>query len=159
MASFARSPKFLLRLIHFPPRLAYALGLGPLMGRFVLLLTTTGRKSGRPRVTPLQYEAVDGFIYLAAARGQKSDWVRNILADPRVLVRVKARRFQGQAEVIGDVARIADFLELRLQRHPKMIGAMLKAEGVPIPPSRVDLETYARGLTVVVIREDGQPAQ
>ena len=31
----------------------YALGLGRLIGRLILLLTTTGRKSGLPRVTPL----------------------------------------------------------------------------------------------------------
>jgi len=34
----------------------YAVGLGPVVGRLVLLLTTTGRKTGLPRVTPLQYE-------------------------------------------------------------------------------------------------------
>jgi len=36
-------------------RALYALGLGRLIGRLILLLTTTGRKSGLPRVTPLQY--------------------------------------------------------------------------------------------------------
>ena len=40
------------------------------LSRPVLLLTTTGRRSGMPRVTPLQYEEIDGTIYLAAARGQ-----------------------------------------------------------------------------------------
>ena len=56
MSGFKKTPRFLLRLLHLPPRLAYAIGLGPLLGRFVLLMTTTGRKSGRRRVTPLQYE-------------------------------------------------------------------------------------------------------
>lgn len=44
------------RLAKWPPQILCALGLGPLIGRLILLLTTTGRKSGRPRVTPLQYE-------------------------------------------------------------------------------------------------------
>jgi len=43
----------------------YRAGLGPVIGRVVLLLTTTGRRSGLPRVTPLQYEQIDGAIYVA----------------------------------------------------------------------------------------------
>ena len=39
-------------------RVLYAIGLGPLIGRIILLLTTTGRKSGKKRVTPLQYEKI-----------------------------------------------------------------------------------------------------
>ena len=104
MSGFANTPKFLLRLIHWPPRIAYAVGLGPLIGRFVMLLTTTGRKSGKPRVVPLQYEEIDGKIFLGSSRGEKGDWVRNIRANPKVEVRVKARRFAGTAEVICSTA-------------------------------------------------------
>lgn len=154
MSGFADIPKPLLRLTHYPPRVLYALGLGPLIGRLVLLLVTTGRRSGLPRVTPLQYEDIDGAITLGAARGMKADWVRNILADPAVTVQIGARRFSGFAEIVSDVARMADFLELRLERHPKMVGTMLRSEGLPFPPGRAQLEAYAAGLTVVVIHEE-----
>lgn len=153
MAGFETTPKFLLRLMHLPPRVAYALGLGPLIGRLVLLLTTTGRKSGKPRVTPLQYEEIDGRLYLGAALGQRADWVRNICANPAVDVRVKGRRLHGTASIINDCEQIADFLEVRLQRRPRMVGAILRGNGLALPPSRADLEQYARGLTLVVIRE------
>jgi len=89
--------RLLYRLSHLGPRLAYALGLGPLIGSLVLLLTTTGRKSGLPRQTPLQYEQIDGLIYVASGRGKKADWVCNITADPAVEVRLKKRRFRGLA--------------------------------------------------------------
>jgi deazaflavin-dependent oxidoreductase (nitroreductase family) len=151
MASFQNLPKPVLRLIKLPPQIVYALGLGPVMGRLVLLLTTTGRKTGLKRVTPLQYEEVGEKIYLGASRGLKSDWVRNILANPRVEVRVKARRFTGLAEVVTDLSRVADFLELRLQHRPRMIGAMLKGEGLPNPPRRADLESYAKNIALVTI--------
>jgi len=151
MSGFASAPKFLLRLIHWPPQIAYALGLGPLIGRLVLLLTTTGRKSGKPRVVPLQYEEIDGRICLGSSRGIKADWVCNILADPHVEVRVKARRFKGTAEVVTDAARIADFLEVRLRRHPRMIGAILKMEGVSGAPGLADLEKYAAQSAIAVI--------
>ncbi len=130
----------------------YDIGLGPLVGRLVLLLTTTGRKTGLPRVTPLQYEEIDGAIYVGSSRGQKADWFRNILANPHVKVRVKSRRFRGVAETVTDPLRIADFLELRLRRHPKMIGTILKREGLPTQPDRTELEAYAAKLAMVVIR-------
>lgn len=154
MAGFDTTPKFLLRLMHLPPRAAYALGLGPLIGRLVLLLATTGRKSGKLRVTPLQYEEIDGRIYLGAALGQRADWVRNIRANPAVEVQVKGRRFHGTASTIDDCEQIADFLEVRLQRHPRMVGAILRGNGLAQPPTRASLEQYARGLTLVVIREE-----
>jgi deazaflavin-dependent oxidoreductase (nitroreductase family) len=159
MAGFQSLPKPILRLIKLPPQIVYALGLGPVMGRLVLLLTTTGRKTGKPRVTPLQYEEVGDVIYLGASRGLQSDWVRNILANSQVEVRVKSRRFKGLAEVTMDPAQIADFLELRLHHRPKMIAAMLKAEGLPNPPERAQLETYARKIALVTIHPEGGHAK
>lgn len=151
MAGFERTPRFLLRLIQTPPRLAYALGLGRLIGRVVLLLTTTGRKTGKRRVTPLQYEQVDGMIYVAAARGAKTDWYRNLLANPQVELRLGARCLTGTAEPITQPGQVADFLELRLQRHPRMVGAILRLEGLPAHPSRGQLEAYAASRVVVAI--------
>lgn len=130
----------------------YALGLGPIVGRLVLLLTTTGRKSGLPRVTALQYEEVDGDIYLGSSRGASADWVKNAAADPRVSVRVKDRRFEGIAEVVTDPERCADFMELRLLRHPRMIGMIMKSDGLPEKPSRSDLLQYAQKIVLVIVR-------
>jgi deazaflavin-dependent oxidoreductase (nitroreductase family) len=133
-------------------RLLYAIGLGPVIGKIILLLTTTGRKSGKKRITPLQYEEIEGKIHLGSARGTKSDWYRNIEADSRVEVRVKNRRFHGVAETVTDPVRIADFLETRLQRHPRMIGLLMeKAHGLPRRPSRQQLEELAASEAMVVI--------
>ena len=142
----------LLRLIKRPPQILYSVGLGPLYGRLVLLLTTTGRRSGLPRVTPLQYEEIEDAIYVASARGRQADWFRNIEADPRVEVRVRSRRFVGLAEPVTDRSRVADFLELRLRRHPRMVGAIMRREGLPPDPVRADLEEYASRRALVIIR-------
>jgi len=133
-------------------RFLYAVGLGPVIGRVVLLLTTTGRKSGQPRITPLQYEQIDGAYYLGAARGLQADWVRNLQANPRVELRVGAKRISGLAEVVTDPKRMADFLEVRLQRHPLMIGLIMqKAHGLPKHPSREQLEKLAANEAVVIV--------
>ena len=151
MSGFKQLPKAFLKVIHYPPRIVYALGLGPVLGRFVLLLTTTGRSSGKQRVTPLQYEEIDGRIYLGSAFGKQSDWVKNILVNPVVDIQLKSRKFKGNAIVIDDPALIIDFLLLRYERHLKMVGRILKSEGIPIPPSPNDLKDYAKGMALVVI--------
>ena len=135
------------------PQIAFAHGKGP---DFVLLLTTIGRKSGLPRVTPLQYEEVDGLFYVAAARGQRADWFRNIQANPVVEVRLKNRQFRGMGQPITDPARIADFLQVRFQRHPYMLGAMFLAQGWSPRPNRAHLEQYAANRAMVIIRPDEQ---
>lgn len=133
-------------------RVLYAVGLGPVIGGFILLLTTTGRKSGKLRVTPLQYEKIGADYYLGAARGLNADWVRNLQADPQVELRVGARRVRGWAEVVTDPRRFADFLEVRLQRHPRMIGLIMeKAHGLPRRPSREQLEALAGSEAVVIV--------
>jgi deazaflavin-dependent oxidoreductase (nitroreductase family) len=117
----------------------------------VLLLTTIGRRSGQPRVTPLQYEEDQGVIYVAAARGHHADWFRNIQADPHVKVQIADRALEGLAEPIVDPARIADFLLLRLKRHPIMMRIMLAMEG-QWRCQRVGLERFATHKALVAIR-------
>ena len=133
-------------------RVLYAIGLGPLVGRIILLLTTTGRRSGKKRVTPLQYEMIGSDYYVGAARGMQADWVRNIQSDPHVEVRVGGKSFCAHAEVVNDPCRFADFVETRLTRHPRMIGLIMeKAHGLPRRPSRAQLEELGAAEVFVIL--------
>ena len=133
----------------------YKHGMGPT--RAVLLLTTTGRKSGLPRLTPLQFEEVDGDIYIASARGQEADWFRNILANPQVHVQVRALEFAAVAEPVTDPARLADFIELRLRRHPVMIRLIMHLfDGLPLRFTRADLEAMAAEKALVILHPSEQ---
>ena len=129
-------------------------GIGP--RGTVLLLTTTGRKSGLPRLTPLQYELVDGVYYVASARGPQADWFRNLQAKAQVEIEVDGQRLRGLAEAITDAVRIADFLQLRLKRHPTTIGMLMRLEGLPLKYSRQDLEKFAANKALAAIRPEGQ---
>ena len=142
------------KLLKIPGRLPYALGIGRLSSRLILLLTTIGRRSGKDRTTPLQYEEVEGRFYVASARGPGADWLLNIQANPGVIVRIGNRVIQGQAEIIRDPERIADFLQLRLERRPRMVGAILRADGLPSRPTRKELEQYGAGKPLAVIHPD-----
>lgn len=144
-------PRFLWKLMRIPPRVVYALGLGRLIGRFVLLLTTTGRVTGYKRVTPLQFQEINGLIHIGSARGTKADWYRNIDVNPRVEVRVRDKRFTGHGETVTDVERIADFLEHSMRGRPRFIAALMRVMGLSSNPTREQLETYATKRAMVVI--------
>jgi deazaflavin-dependent oxidoreductase (nitroreductase family) len=81
---------------------------GRIGGRPVLLITTTGRRSGRPQRTPVQYQSLDGELFLVAAGGgapQAPAWWRNIEADPRVTVQIGDERRSAEAETLSDAER------------------------------------------------------
>ncbi|MFG2013744.1 nitroreductase/quinone reductase family protein [Actinomadura geliboluensis] len=73
---------------------------GPFEGADLLLLTSTGRKTGEPRTTPLGYMADgDRLLVFASNAGQPHDpaWYHNVRADPRVTVEVGTETFEGVA--------------------------------------------------------------
>lgn len=65
-----------------------------------LYLTTTGRRSGRPRRIEIWFTRHEGHHYLVAEHGLKAQWVQNLLANRTVRVRVGAARFRGSARVV-----------------------------------------------------------
>lgn len=129
----------------------YDLGLGWIVGRLILLLRHTGRRSGRRYATPLQYELIDGAYYLGAARGPQADWFRNVQADPKVEVSVGRLTFKAQAEPVTDPQRVADFLAYRLERHPLMIGLMMKMHKLPMKPGRDQLLELGSATALVIL--------
>jgi len=69
----------------------------PLSG-WQLLLTTTGRRSGLRRPTPLGYLVADGAAWVMAGYGPSTLWYRNLVANPGVEVLLPARPpFAGHA--------------------------------------------------------------
>ena len=82
----------------------YVAGLGRLLGGWVLLLTTQGRRSGRRRATPLGYvpDASGGVLYLFRAAPGGADWLANLQANALVAVQVGRARRSVRAEVLRD---------------------------------------------------------
>ncbi|MFD3484262.1 nitroreductase family deazaflavin-dependent oxidoreductase [Streptomyces sp. NPDC058665] len=69
-------------------------------GTTTLILTTTGRKSGEQRSTPLIYRDHGDDVMVVASHGGADldpQWYRNIQADPEVRVQVKGDRFIARA--------------------------------------------------------------
>ncbi len=112
---------------------------GPFEGSPVLLLHTTGAKSGRERVNPMMYLDLDGQRYVFASKAgadTNPDWYHNLVAHPTVSVEVgtetykavatpvtgddrdrifseQARRYAGFAEYAEKTTRVIPVVELR----------------------------------------------
>ncbi len=69
-------------------------------GTTVLILTTTGRRSGEPRSTPLIYGKHGGDHVVVASKGGAEEhpaWYMNLSEDPEVTVQVRGDRFKARA--------------------------------------------------------------
>lgn len=99
-------PQGLLRLLFKTPILLYRLGLGVLVGRLFMVLTTIGRKSGLPRRTAIEFHEFEGKPTVMSGWGTKTDWYRNLQAYPLATVQtwrgarsVRARRITSEEEL------------------------------------------------------------
>ncbi|MEU6522718.1 nitroreductase/quinone reductase family protein [Streptomyces sp. NPDC046924] len=109
----------------------------PLMRRSPLqtLLETTGRVSGLPRRTPVGGRRVGDSFWLVSEFGERSQYVRNIRADPRVRVRIRGRWHTGTAHPLPEDDPVA-----RLRALPRMNSAAVRAVGSGLLTVRVDLD-------------------
>ncbi|WP_370329511.1 nitroreductase/quinone reductase family protein [Mycolicibacterium hippocampi] len=106
------------------------------MGRmpFQTLLETTGRKSGEPRRTPLGGRRVGDEFWFVSEFGEKSQYVRNIKANPNVRVRLKGRWHHGTAHLLPD-----DDARARLRSLPQVNSMGVRTFGTNLLTVRVDL--------------------
>lgn len=76
---------------------------GPFEGAPMLLLTTTGAKSGKRHITPLVYLPDNDRLIIFASKGgapTDPDWYHNLVAHPQVTVEVGAETFDAAAIVL-----------------------------------------------------------
>jgi deazaflavin-dependent oxidoreductase (nitroreductase family) len=105
----------------------------PLTG-WQCLLTTTGRRSGLARHTPLGYMVADGAAWVMAGYGPSTLWYRNLLDDPRVTLLLPGRppiaAEAREARDPSDRARIIPALARSMALPGAMIGCF--------PPTSTD---------------------
>lgn len=81
---------------------------GPFKGRNLLLLTTTGAKSGEERTTPLVYSRDGDRLVIIASMGgapKHPAWFHNISANPEVTLEVGTEKFNARASVAEGAER------------------------------------------------------
>ena len=108
----------------------------PLMRRLPIqtLLETTGRKSGQPRTTPLDGSKVGNEFWFVSEFGDKSQYVKNIKANPAVRIRLRGKWHSGTAHLVPD-----DDPHERLRSLPQFNSFGVRTFGTNLLTIRVDL--------------------
>jgi len=77
-------------------------GNGTKFGGSLMVIKHRGRKTGLPRLTPVNYATIDGDIYCTSGFGITADWYHNIQSNPEVEVWLPDSRWAGVAEDVTD---------------------------------------------------------
>jgi deazaflavin-dependent oxidoreductase (nitroreductase family) len=91
---------------------------GPFADADLLLLTTTGAKSGQPRLAPLAYFTVDGKLIIIGSKAgadTNPDWVHNLRANPQAHIEVGADAYDVTARELPPAERA--------EMYPKVVAA------------------------------------
>jgi len=95
-------------------------GVERVLGIDWIVLTTTGRRSGRPHVVMLDvvgHHAAGDVYYVQPADGRRADWVRNVAADPAVTAEVGGRTFRARVDDVTG-AEGAEVVLHFIRTHP-----------------------------------------
>jgi deazaflavin-dependent oxidoreductase (nitroreductase family) len=82
-------------------------GLAGLAGEAFCYVTTVGRRTGRPHTIEIWFGLAGSTLYLLSGGGERSDWFRNLRANPAVIVRLGDRELDATARVVTDEAEEA----------------------------------------------------
>jgi deazaflavin-dependent oxidoreductase (nitroreductase family) len=83
----------------------------------VVILETTGRKSGLPRRVPVTRTVEGDTVWIVTEHGRRAAYVKNIEADPEVRVRIGRRWRAGRAEILGPAASVPAMVRLMGTDH------------------------------------------
>ena len=66
-------------------------------------IVTIGRRTGLPHEIEIWFGIMDGAMYLISGNGPSADWYQNLLADPRVIVKLAGEELVGRASPVTDL--------------------------------------------------------
>ena len=134
----------------------FRLGFGPFIGNpltgYIMVLKTTGRKTGKIRHTPVNYAILEGRIYCVSGFRQGSDWYHNLRAQPAVELILPAGVVMGTAADITDPAQRVRIIR-KIFKNAGFAGFM---EGYsPYRISDQDLLEKTTGMPLICIQPTG----
>lgn len=141
------------RLLFRLPIHLYWLGLGWMLGSRFVLLTHTGRKSGKKRRTVLEIlrrKNDSSAIYVTSAWGERADWLQNVRAHPEVEVQVGGRSWPAQARLLTQEQGAAE-LGRYAAAHPKAATGLARLLGYRIENAQQEFSKLAQGMRVVAL--------
>ncbi|NJQ00075.1 nitroreductase family deazaflavin-dependent oxidoreductase [Streptomyces zingiberis] len=148
-------PTGLRRRLARLPISVYRAGLGGLFGRRLLLLTHTGRSSGRPRQVVLEVVAHDpraATWTLASGFGPRADWYRNLRRTPHATIRTGRRDTAVTAEFLPPEEG-AEVMARYAHRNPRLAARLLAFMGYESDGGEADHRAAGASIPFVRLRE------
>jgi deazaflavin-dependent oxidoreductase (nitroreductase family) len=137
-------PTGLRRMLWRLPIQLYRLGLGPLLGQRVMLLTHLGRVSGRPRQAVIEVVEHDERGWVAASGfGPRADWYQNVMKAPDVTIQVGGRTLPVTATPLP-AGEGAELMARYAPRHPAAARRLSKIMGFEVDGSVRDYREVGR---------------
>jgi deazaflavin-dependent oxidoreductase (nitroreductase family) len=98
-------------------------------------LTTKGRVSGRPHEIEIWFSLVpeSQTLYMLSGDRDRSDWVRNILRDPGVTVRIAGEKFSGLAREARDPEEDELARRLLVEKYESRPGSLADWRRTALP--------------------------
>jgi deazaflavin-dependent oxidoreductase (nitroreductase family) len=125
------------KLLFKAPIELWRLGLGWLVGWVLMLITHTGRISGFPRRTMVEYHSLHGVKYAPCAFGPRSDWYQNIVANPNVVIQTIHGAERVKVVRVTDDHELLRVFALFMRRDPPLLKAYLASFGIQATPEDV----------------------
>ncbi|MCG5217036.1 nitroreductase family deazaflavin-dependent oxidoreductase [Streptosporangium sp. KLBMP 9127] len=144
-------PSGLRRLAFRLPILLYRAHAGRLLGGRFMLLTHTGRVTGKPRqvvIEVIEHDPVDGSYVVPSGYGSRSDWYRNILRTPEVLVQVGSR-VRPMTAIPLPPETGAHVMARYGRRHPRFGKRLARFMGFLVDGSETDYQEVGRRIAFV----------
>lgn len=151
-------PSGISRLLYRAPIWLYRYNLGWLMSGRMLEITHTGRKSGQPRYVVLEvvkHDPSNDTYYVAAAWGEKSDWVKNIQTNPKIKVKVGRQSLERVAVQLDPDESEAVILDYS-QRHTSTMMNLARFMGYKLDGSEEDFRELGRMLMMFALKPEGE---
>ena len=150
----ASKPTGLLKLAFTLPKYLYRWHLGWLLGHRCLMVTHLGRKTGRKRQTVLEvvhYASSTRECIVMSGYGTRSDWYRNIQAQPAIKVQIGFQQYAPQQRMLS-VEETLERLEEYQRHHPLGFRELMRLVGYAYDGTTEGLHTVAQALRGVAFR-------
>jgi len=160
MNALEKRPNRLLKFFFKVPVWLHKLGLGGwerLVGAQWMLITTTGRKTGKRRdsmVDIMEYDKASDTYYIEAAYGARADWYRNIQNNPVFEAQVGRRKFKARASALSSEGA-SEMLVQFYRSKPAYTRSVMAMAGMKFKDEN-DLRDIAKNLMLLKVKPETQ---
>jgi len=158
MSAFDKRPDRLLKLFFKVPVWLHKMGLGGwerVVGAQWMLITTTGRKTGKRRnvmVDVMDHDKATDTYYIEAAYGARADWYKNIQSNSVFEAQVGRRKFKARADALSTEGA-GDMLVQFYRNKPAYTRSVMAMAGIKFKDED-ELRELGKNLTLLAVKPE-----